>query len=110
MSEKPVIDQDRQKILQGLGEGMIKKLLEAFLPDADATVDKIEQLKDHPEEIRRELHTIKGAAINIGLTALYVELDDFHKKIKENSDFSFDDSLASVRKEMGRVHDLYKNM
>nr|WP_246780369.1 ATP-binding protein [Rhizobium sp. AQ_MP] len=63
------------ELVEALGEDVFQELVESFFDDATSLLDELNealQVND-PETIDRVLHTIKGAAFNVGLNDLAVK-------------------------------------
>jgi len=54
------------------GEGMLE-LIDSFLEDGAVLVNNIAESyqKNNVEELKRQVHTLKGSSANLGLTALW---------------------------------------
>lgn len=66
-------DEARQEeLLDALGEDVFRELMESFFIDADQLIDELHQVvaKGEPAAVDRVLHTIKGAAVNVGLQGI----------------------------------------
>lgn len=64
------LDEARQsELVDALGEDVFRELVESFFNDATSLIQDLHvALANHdPEKIDRALHTIKGAAVNVGL-------------------------------------------
>jgi len=64
------LDEARQsELVEALGEDVFRELVESFFNDATGLIQDLHvALANHdPEKIDRTLHTIKGAAVNVGL-------------------------------------------
>ncbi|MFN7010328.1 MAG: ATP-binding protein [Allorhizobium sp.] len=64
------LDEARQsELVDALGEDVFRELVESFFTDANGLIKDLHvALANHdPEKIDRVLHTIKGAAVNVGL-------------------------------------------
>ncbi len=64
------LDEARQsELVDALGEDVFRELVESFFYDASGLIQDLHvALANHdPEKIDRVLHTIKGAAVNVGL-------------------------------------------
>ncbi|PPJ47966.1 hybrid sensor histidine kinase/response regulator [Rhizobium sp. KAs_5_22] len=64
------LDEARQsELVEALGEDVFRELVESFFYDASGLIQDLHvALANHdPEKIDRVLHTIKGAAVNVGL-------------------------------------------
>jgi signal transduction histidine kinase/DNA-binding NarL/FixJ family response regulator len=64
------LDDARQsELVEALGEDVFRELVESFFNDATGLIQDLHvALANHdPEKIDRTLHTIKGAAVNVGL-------------------------------------------
>ena len=64
------LDEARQsELVEALGEDVFRELVESFFNDATGLIQELHvALANHdPEKIDRALHTIKGAAVNVGL-------------------------------------------
>ncbi|GLR24272.1 ATP-binding protein [Ciceribacter naphthalenivorans] len=64
------LDEARQsELVDALGEDVFRELVESFFNDATGLIQDLHvALANHdPEKIDRALHTIKGAAVNVGL-------------------------------------------
>ncbi|SMD04173.1 ATP-binding protein [Rhizobium sp. RU36D] len=65
------LDMLRQaELVDALGEDVFRELVESFFEDAANLVGELHRALDggKPEEVDRVLHTIKGAAVNVGLS------------------------------------------
>ncbi|MBX9469476.1 MAG: response regulator [Rhizobium sp.] len=62
------------ELVDALGEDVFQELVESFFDDATGLLDELNQAlrKNDSEKIDRVLHTIKGAASNVGLNDLAV--------------------------------------
>jgi len=60
------------ELVDALGEDVFRELVESFFNDADGLIDELMHAvgEENAAEIDRVLHTIKGAAINVGLSDL----------------------------------------
>ncbi|MCL6705680.1 ATP-binding protein [Pseudomonas sp. R2.Fl] len=66
-------DEARQvELLDALGEDVFRELMESFFVDADQLIDELHRVveKGEPAAVDRVLHTIKGAAVNVGLQGI----------------------------------------
>ncbi|WP_321381602.1 ATP-binding protein [Rhizobium sp.] len=64
------LDKSRQnELIEALGEDVYQELIESFFDDAQSLMSNLKEAlaKQNESEIDRVLHTIKGAAINVGL-------------------------------------------
>lgn len=63
------------ELVDALGEDVFQELVESFFDDATSLLDELNEAlkKNDPEKIDRVLHTIKGAAFNVGLNDLAVK-------------------------------------
>ena len=63
------------ELVEALGEDVFQELVESFFDDATSLLDELQDAlrKNDPEKIDRVLHTIKGAASNVGLNDLAVK-------------------------------------
>ncbi|MDQ0456883.1 ATP-binding protein [Rhizobium paknamense] len=59
-----------EELVEALGEDVYQELIESFFNDADMLIGELNRAlaRGNPQEIDRVLHTIKGAAINVGLS------------------------------------------
>lgn len=65
------LDMLRQaELVDALGEDVFRELVESFFEDAANLVGELHRALDRgkPDEVDRVLHTIKGAAVNVGLS------------------------------------------
>ncbi len=60
------------ELVDALGEDVFQELVESFFDDATGLMDELNEAlrKNDPERVDRVLHTIKGAAFNVGLNDL----------------------------------------
>lgn len=66
-------DEARQvELVDALGEDVFRELMETFFTDADHLIGELQQVvaKGEPAAVDRVLHTIKGAAVNVGLQGI----------------------------------------
>ncbi|MBO3758854.1 ATP-binding protein [Ciceribacter sp. L1K22] len=66
-------DEARQnELLDALGEDVFRELMECFFTDADQLIGELQDVvaKGEPQAVDRVLHTIKGAAVNVGLNGI----------------------------------------
>lgn len=66
-------DEARQvELLDALGEDVFRELMETFFTDADQLIDELHHVvaKGETAAVDRVLHTIKGAAVNVGLQGI----------------------------------------
>ncbi len=63
------------ELVDALGEDVFQELVESFFDDASGLLDELNEAlhRNDPEKIDRVLHTIKGAASNVGLNDLAVK-------------------------------------
>jgi signal transduction histidine kinase/CheY-like chemotaxis protein/HPt (histidine-containing phosphotransfer) domain-containing protein len=63
------------ELVEALGEDVFQELVESFFDDATGLLDELNEAlrKNDPDKIDRVLHTIKGAASNVGLNDLAVK-------------------------------------
>ncbi|UJW76747.1 response regulator [Rhizobium sp. SL42] len=63
------------ELVDALGEEVFQELVESFFDDATSLMVDLNQAvqKPDPEKIDRVLHTIKGAAVNVGLNEIAVK-------------------------------------
>lgn len=63
------------ELVEALGEDVFQELVESFFDDAASLLDELNDAlrRNDPEKIDRVLHTIKGAASNVGLNDLAVK-------------------------------------
>ncbi len=63
------------ELVDALGEEVFQELVESFFDDATSLLDELNEAlrRNDPEKIDRVLHTIKGAASNVGLNDLAVK-------------------------------------
>jgi len=63
------------ELVEALGEDVFQELVESFFDDATGLLDELNEAlrRNDPEKIDRVLHTIKGAASNVGLNDLAVK-------------------------------------
>ncbi|RCW27129.1 signal transduction histidine kinase [Ciceribacter lividus] len=64
------LDGERQsELVEALGEDVFQELIASFFDDAASLVLELRQAirEESPQDVDRVLHTIKGAAINVGL-------------------------------------------
>ncbi|CAH0339322.1 ATP-binding protein [Rhizobium sp. CECT 9324] len=63
------------ELVDALGEEVFQELVESFFDDATSLLDDLNKAlqKPDPEKIDRVLHTIKGAAVNVGLNEIAVK-------------------------------------
>ncbi|MGG7517328.1 ATP-binding protein [Allorhizobium undicola] len=71
LNEMHGLDESRyEELVEALGEDVYRELIESFFTDAELLMVELNKalLRDNRDEIDRVLHTIKGAAINVGLS------------------------------------------
>lgn len=63
------------ELVEALGEEVFQELVESFFDDATSLLDELNEAlrRNDPDKIDRVLHTIKGAASNVGLNDLAVK-------------------------------------
>jgi len=63
------------ELVDALGEDVFQELVESFFDDATGLLDELNEAlrRNDPDKIDRVLHTIKGAASNVGLNDLAVK-------------------------------------
>ena len=94
------LDEARQsELVDALGEDVFRELVESFFTDANGLIKDLHvALANHdPEKIDRVLHTIKGAAVNVGLN----DIADFAHALRSNRP-----SPADVDKLSGEIETL----
>lgn len=67
------LDEARQnELIEALGEDVFIELVDSFFADAPSLIDELEKAVETQDEasVDRALHTIKGAAINVGLNGI----------------------------------------
>lgn len=67
------LDEARQnELIEALGEDVFIELVDSFFTDATSLIGELEKaLEDRDEaSVDRALHTIKGAAVNVGLNGI----------------------------------------
>lgn len=94
------LDEARQsELVDALGEDVFRELVESFFTDANGLIKDLHvALANHdPEKIDRVLHTIKGAAVNVGLN----DIADFAHALRSHRP-----SPADVDKLSGEIETL----
>lgn len=94
------LDEARQsELVDALGEDVFRELVESFFTDASDLIQDLHvALANHdPEKIDRVLHTIKGAAVNVGLN----DIADFAHALRSHRP-----SPADVDKLSGEIETL----
>lgn len=76
------------ELVDALGEEVFQELVESFFDDAAGLLDELNEAlrRNDPEKIDRVLHTIKGAASNVGLNDLAVKAHALRSQRPEAAD------------------------
>jgi signal transduction histidine kinase/DNA-binding response OmpR family regulator len=76
------------ELVDALGEEVFQELVESFFDDATGLLDELNEAlrRNDPEKIDRVLHTIKGAASNVGLNDLAVKAHALRSQRPEAAD------------------------
>ncbi len=86
------------KIEFDLEEEDLKEIIEDFFDLLDTGIDDLKKNieENNIEEIKKELHSIKGAALNMGAKALGENLTEWELLIKEEKQYDPNNQLNKV--------------
>ena len=93
-----------------------EELIEASLLDFEAeSKEMLEQMvgwiKDKEyENVRRELHTMKGNSGTLGMERLWKQSASMEKKIKENNFEGLEEEFAILQQRFAEFQDSFKNL
>ncbi|RYC09992.1 ATP-binding protein [Ciceribacter ferrooxidans] len=95
------LDGERQsELVEALGEDVFQELIVSFFDDAGSLVLELRQAvrEGSPDDVDRVLHTIKGAAINVGLNDIAGKVSALRKTEPELTDVDrLTDELETLR-------------
>ncbi len=88
------------ELVDALGEDVFQELVESFFDDATGLMDELNEAlrKNDPEKIDRVLHTIKGAASNVGLNDLAVKANALRSQTPAPADIEmFGEEILALK-------------
>ena len=88
------------ELVDALGEDVFQELVESFFDDATSLMDELNDAlrKNDPGKIDRVLHTIKGAASNVGLNDIAVKANALRSQTPAPADIeTFGEEILALK-------------
>ena len=110
-----VMDSERYASLRSLGgdsDELIVELLQKYVESGEREIQGIKDSGNsrNSEQLRRHLHTIRGASLNLGLNAIEGVLSKMHDQARAEDYERFEAQIALLQEEFDRVVRLKQDM
>ncbi len=98
---------DKSALLEKLGndEEVYTEVIQLFLEDIPLKIEQLQEAfaNNDTAVVKREAHTIKGAAGNVGALALQETANQIENAVRENQGTQKEEMLFKIKEEFGKV-------